>query len=238
MNIHLIIPALLLLLASCTPLEKIDLSTQQPLVKMEKGACFGQCPIYEVMVYQSGIIAFRGERNTPKLGLWIRKMSDSEMADLQRQLTNTNLWQYPAFYKSRIPDAPLIRLEQYEDGATKTVAGKEGLPDPIIDLQLMMEKLANKESDSWINKEPFDFNLPKGAVPGQIYVQLGPKVYIRNWIQGYARQNLKVVRELEDRSNYFLLSFDPTVTFPMEMERFFAFDEAVVYSSFLPEKSK
>ena len=51
-----------------------------------------------------------------------------------------------------------------------------------------------------------------------------------------ARQRLKVTAELEDRSNYFLLTFDPTIAFPEEMERFFSFDDAVIYTSFLPEK--
>ena len=223
-------------LSSCTSLENIDLSTQEPLVKLDKGACFGQCPIYHATVYQNGVIAFQGERNTSKLGLWIRKLSDKEMAELKTQLAETKLWQYPPFYQSRIPDAPLIRLEQYEDGATKTVAGKEGLPDLVLELQYMMEKLAEKESSTWLNKKAINYNLPKGAVPGEIYVQLKPQVYVRNWVQGYARQRLKVTAELEDRSNYFLLNFDPTIAFPEEMERFFSFDDAVIYTSFLPEK--
>ncbi len=221
---------------SCKTLEEVDLAQEQPLVRLTKGACFGQCPIYECTVYQSGIATFEGQRNTPKLGLWIKRLPEAQMTKLKEQLAETNLWQYESFFPSRIADAPLVKIEQFEDGATKLVAGKENRPEPVLQLQDMLEQIAGSNPDTWTVRQPFDYNLPKGAKPGEIYVQLAPNVYVRNWIQGYARQGLRVAESLEDRSNYFLMQFDPTIAFPSEMERFFAYDDAVIYSSFLPEK--
>lgn len=223
-------------LFSCKTLEDTDLAQEQPLVRLTKGACFGRCPIYECTVYQSGVATFEGQRNTPLLGLWIKRLSVAQMTKLKEQLAETNLWQYESFFPSRIADAPLVKIEQFEDGATKLVAGKENRPEPVMQLQDILEQIAEGNPESWTVRRPFDYNLPKGAKPGEIYVQLAPNIYVRNWIQGYARQGLRVVESLEDRSNYFLMQFDPTIAFPSEMERFFAYDDAVIYSSFLPEK--
>ena len=241
MNLRLQSFSLMVLLlgsvSSCKTLEDIDLAQEQQLVRLTKGACFGRCPIYECTVYTSGIATFEGQRNTPKLGLWIKRLPDAQMAELKNQLTETNLWQYESFFRSRIADAPLIKIEQFEDGASKMVAGKENRPEPVLQLQDMLEQIAESNTNTWTVRKPFDYNLPKGAKPGEIYVQLAPNIYVRNWIQGYARQGLRVAESLEDRSNYFLLQFDPTIAFPSEMERFFAYDDAVIYSSFLPEKN-
>jgi len=224
-------------LFSCKTLEDIDLAQEQPLVRLTKGACFGRCPTYEFTVYRSGIATFEGQRNTPNLGLWIKRLPESQMTKLRDQLNKTNLWQYESFFSSRIADAPLIKIEQFEDGATKLVAGKENRPEPVLQLQDVLELLAERSPENWSIRRAFDYNIPKGAKPGEIYVQLAPNIYVRNWVQGYARQGLRVAESLEDRSNYFLMQFDPTIAFPSEMERFFAYDDAVIYSSFLPEKN-
>lgn len=221
---------------TCTPLEKITLNELTPLVSLKKGACFGRCPVYELQVYTNGIATFRGERFTDKMGLWIRQLNDGEFRSLKDQLDKTNLWQYAPSYPSRIPDAPMITITQYEDDAQKTVSGKMNRPDPVLNLQDMLEKIAESKPEEWSVREAYDYGLPREAVLGDIYVQLRPNVYARNWIQQYARQDLRIVESLNSRSNYFLMHYNPQVVFPRELERFLSYDDDVLDYSFLPEK--
>lgn len=227
-----------MLIGSCTSLEKIDLKTEQPLVIMSKGACFGRCPIYEITVYKSGIATFKGERFTEKLGLWIRQLSDTEMRNLNEQLQETNLWQYPSFYSSRLSDAPQITITQFEEDASKSVTGKENRPPSVMELQEFLERMAESSDDKWVVRESFDYGLPAGAVPGEVYVQLAPTVYARNWILRYARQDLRIAEVLPERSNFYRMTFNPQVAFPREIERYLTFDEDVVDFSFLQPKDK
>lgn len=227
-----------LLFDSCTPLEKINLQEESPLVRLSRGACFGRCPIYNFTVYESGIAIFAGERFTPKLGTWIRELPDSDMRKLRDQLQETNLWQYAPSYPSRLSDAPQISITQYEGDAQKTVTGKDGRPAPILMLQDMLERLAQTDKEEWTVRQAFDYGLPEGATPGEIFVQLSPNVYARNWVQRYARQGLRIAEPLPERSNFYRMTFDPTVAFPREIERYLAYDEAVVDYSFLEPKEQ
>lgn len=227
----------LCVVSACTPLEKINLREEKLLVSLSRGACFGRCPIYDFTVYESGIATFEGERFTPKLGTWIRELPDSDMRKLRDQLQETNLWQYAPSYPSRLSDAPQITITQYEDGAQKTVTGKDGRPAPVLMLQDLLERLAQSDKEEWTVREEFDYGLPEGATPGEIFVQLSPNVYARNWVQRYARQDLRIAETLPERSNFYRMTFDPTVAFPREIERYLSYDEAVIdYSFFKPNE--
>lgn len=226
----------LCLASSCKTLDNVDLQEETPLVSLSRGACFGRCPIYDFTVYESGIARFVGERFTPKLGTWIRRLSDTEMKRLRTQLEETNLWQYAPSYPSRLSDAPLITITQYEGDAQKTVRGKDGRPAPVLTLQDLLERMAQTKPEEWTVRKKFDYGLPEGATPGEIFVQLAPNVYARNWVQRYTRQDLHIAEVLPQRSNFYRMTFDPTVAFPREIERYLSYDEAVVDYSFLKPK--
>jgi len=226
------------LASSCTTLEKVNFQEETPLVSLSRGACFGRCPIYTFTVYESGVARFKGERFTAKLGTWIRRLPEADMKRLKSQLEETNIWQYQSSYPSRLSDAPQITITQYEEDAQKSVTGKDGRPMPVLTLQDLLERLAQSNQDEWTVREKFDYGLPQGATPGQIFVQLAPNVYARNWVQRYARQDLHISEVLPERSNFYRMTFDPTVAFPREIERYLSYDESVLDYSFLKPKEE
>jgi len=216
---------LVFLLISCGTSQEIPLEQQEKLVSLKKGGCFGRCPIYELTVYTNGKITYRGERYTQMLGLWESQLDNERMQNLRNQLKKTNLWQYPEYYASRLTDMSLITITQYEEDVQKSVAGKEQRPGPVQALESLLESYVS--SQSWTVREPFDFGLPDDEIPGQLIVTLEPGVYPESWILKYLKQDMRVLGTLPDRSNQWLVTYNPTVTFPMEMERFLLFDEDV-----------
>ncbi|NJK84429.1 MAG: hypothetical protein HC912_12225 [Saprospiraceae bacterium] len=46
--------------------QPIDFSKLNKLVAISKGACFGRCPVYTMVVYDNGIVSYEGKDNTEK----------------------------------------------------------------------------------------------------------------------------------------------------------------------------
>jgi hypothetical protein len=219
---------------ACKPIEKIPLGEVPKLVSMEKGESRARYPVYEITVHNNQIAEYRGKRNTPKLGTWVKELSDEEFSKIQDQLKRTNIWQYPSFVRSNIPDLPLVTITQFDGTAQKSVTGKEGRPAPIMALEQSLETLANQEG--WVLKQSFDFGLPSNVNPSQIRIELKPGIYINNWIYRYIREEMQILAELPEKSNYWLVSYNPTVAFPREMESMLERDEQVANFQFNPRK--
>jgi len=223
-------------LHACQTLTKIPLTDVPPLIRMEKGMSMGRYPVYEITIYNNQIAEYKGRRYTPKLGTWVKKLDEAEWQTLQQQIKSTNIWQYPSFIRSNIPDLPLVSITQFDGEDSKTVTGKEARPDPIMALEQSLESLSNREG--WVLKEAIDFELPGGVMPNQLRIELKPGVYVSNWIYRYAKQEMQLLTELPDKSNYWLVSYNPTVIFPKEMEKLLNYDDLVVSYSFNPTAKK
>lgn len=226
---------LLLLLTSlcctdCTPVQKVPLSPDLLLVKMERGPSQGRYPIYEISIYQNQIAEYKGKRYTPKLGTWVRELSDAEWKQLQQQIKQADLWRHKEFFRSESLDLPLVTITQYEKGISKSVSGKNTRPPEILLLERSLENIALK--DGWVEKAPFDFGLPKDVMPNQLRIELRPGVYVHNWVYKYGLQNMQILAELPEKSNYWLVGYDPTITFPKEMEQLLGYDNQIVKYEF------
>lgn len=203
---------------------------------MERGPSRGRYPIYEMSIYTNKIAEYKGKRYTQKLGTWVRKISDAEWNQIQAQLKQADLWNQKEFFRSESLDLPLITLTQFEKDASKSVSGKESRPPEIIALERILENLSLK--DGWVEKESFDFGLPDNVIPNQIRVELRPGIYVHNWIYKYGLQNMQIMAELPDKSNLWLVTFDPTITFPKEMAQLLSYDDQVIDYAFNKKKEK
>ena len=214
----------------CTPVQKVPLSTDLLLLKMERGPSRGRYPIYEIAIYQNQIAEYKGKRYTPKLGTWVRELKDAEWKQLQQQIKQADLWRQQEFFRSQSLDLPLVTITQYEKGVSKSVSGKDTRPPEILLLERSLENIALKEG--WVEKEPFDFGLPKNVMPNQLRIELRPGVYVHSWVYKYGLQNIQILAELPEKSNYWLVGYDPTVTFPREMEQLLGYDNQIIKYEF------
>ena len=74
------------------------------VIEMSKGPCYGNCPVYTLTVFGNGLASYKGERNTDRLGTYVKKLDKAQMERLRREFKNANLWQYRDVYTGRIPD--------------------------------------------------------------------------------------------------------------------------------------
>ncbi len=111
---------MILTLLSCKTTQKAQQSASETLLSYSKGACLGNCPVYDVAIDQNGILSYNGLRNVPVLGKQTKKLSPQELTSLLALLKEMDS---PKPFK-KIRDKPVTVLKynqkKYSYHATNT----------------------------------------------------------------------------------------------------------------------
>ena len=194
------------------------------LVEMSKGPCFGFCPIYTLTVYSNGVVTYYGERNTNRQGTYLRILDKNKLSALKTQLEAANLWQFQDLYKGLLPDLQTVTITYWEEGDFKTIAGKDGRPKAVVDIETELESIAN--SGNWKKMEGEE--ATDEAPLNELIIQFVDGVNQGKWIKKYAKQDGKIVKQLAPNSLYWLMSFDPKKIKHQEMLRMVRRDKNIV----------
>lgn len=217
--------------ASCvTDVRKIRLEELNKVVEISKGPCYGRCPVFTLTVYQDGIASYLGERNTDRMGLYVKRLDKEVFANLEKEFRDANLWQYQNVYKSRIADLQSVTLTYYEEGDIKSITGKEGRPQAVLKLEQTLDRIA--AGADWVLKEGPPSDLPEDAVPNELVVQLNNGVNAYAWTEKYTKQGMKVLRSLSNDGYHWLISYDVSVVPPKDMIELVRKDAVVVGAEF------
>lgn len=221
---YLLLTLILVNISSCGIVApNTNVGELDKLVEMSKGPCFGFCPIYTLTVYSNGVVTYNGERNTNRQGMHLRILEKNELSALKSQLEKANLWQYQDLYKGQLPDMQTVTITYWEEGDFKTIAGKDGRPKPVVDIETTLEDIAN--SGKW---KKLDGEESEEALLNELIIQFVDGVNQGKWIKKYAKQGGKIVKQLAPNSLYWLMSFDPKKIKPQEMLRLVRRDEFIV----------
>ncbi len=202
--------------SSCTtPVATGDADRLAKLVEMKKGPCFGQCPVFTLTVYANGLMSYRGERYTDKMGLYQKRLPKRDLNELREALRKANLWQYADVYRSDFPDLPAVTLTYFEGDRSKTILGKESRPDVVIELENRLTQLANMSG--WRLRQAPDYQLPPGAIPNQLRIALREETNPDTWITKYARYEMKLLKRIWPSQTNIIASYNLKLIDPSQM---------------------
>jgi|GEM_PF-330428 hypothetical protein len=223
---------LLFLAATCQPSLVKRTEGQVKRIEMSKAPCFGSCPVFKLSIYANGIAVYEGERFTEKVGVYAKKLDPVAFQSLIKAFEEANLWQYPSIFRSEIPDLPTITIIWTDaEGNTKEIKGKEGRPQEVIELENMLDKIAESNS-GWIQEVGEGNGLPAGAIANEIIVQLAPNVDPQVWVIPYGKQNLTLKEPISPSSNFWLVTYDNNIIPPQEMIDWLRKDPYVISAEF------
>lgn len=125
-------------------------------VRMERTACFGQCPTYKTEIFADGKVIYTGKMFTEYEGIYEStipaKNAQSIFKDLETHQVDTCSDQY----FSMIADAPGIIYEiHYEDGRKQEIINAQDGPQYLKHIAQDIDKAA-KPDDKW--KKTGDLN--------------------------------------------------------------------------------
>lgn len=203
----------LIIFAMVTPLMAQE---GNELIKYKKGACFGQCPVYNITVSPEGKLTYVGKRFVDKEGTYKRVLSKKEFRKLKRKFKRAKISKI-TMEENQIQDAASNTFA-YEDQMIKLVMGTPKKLKKAEDYLLSLSPLQEDANYAWaISQKPKVKPEKKGGQrPGrienanqEIIVELKTGVDIQAWLKKYHKDGISLKKKLTPNRELYLLSFRP-----------------------------
>ncbi len=142
----------LMLLASKCKDRKYRFDAESYIL-LEKGGCFGMCPIYQLRVNGVGEVSYHGERFVEVEGKHQARLSPAETNALFRAFEASSFWGFKDAYDDpNVVDLPTIYLTYSDGERTKRIKDYYGTPEEIKALEAQVEAVAVQQG--WLKKTP------------------------------------------------------------------------------------
>jgi Domain of unknown function (DUF6438) len=117
---------------------------------LQRTACYGPCPVYEVTVWGTGEVAYFGEAHVDKAGAHGWKISWRRLQRLVEAFERANYFRLQDGYTSReTTDAPgCLTSIEYEDGSSKSIDhchGDPTAPNALTELEDEIDRIVGVE---------------------------------------------------------------------------------------------
>ncbi len=224
MNMRLLTGLLILTVISCSTTK--NLINEDFQVNMHKGACFGSCPVYTLNIDNEGNAIYDGERFTEKVGKHKMKIKKSELEAIAKKLAEVNFFALNEDYKSDVADLPLVTIAHTNKGLSKTVKGKERRPEVLLELQSMLEKIA--QAEGWKSLEPpaalaegdeaeEEEEEEKQIVERELIIQFKAGTIISRWMREFREYQMYVQKPLTQDKKTWIVQYNTKLINPQMM---------------------
>jgi len=232
-NILLSISTLAILIGSisCNTIKMVeDPMKASPKVVMSKGACFGECPVYTLTIYNTGLMKFNGVIHTKMDGKHERNLDEESYKALIKLFDKINLWKYDDVYDMDIVDLPTTSISYAKKNKIKTIKGKMGRPVEILELENYLESLIYQAG--WSMKEAPPVEKITEVIDDEIIIKGNNKMILVRWLKDYKKYGLRIGKRLGPESEYWLIRFDKSLIEPAEMLKMIQDDPAIQEAEF------
>jgi hypothetical protein len=132
----------LLAFSACNKNSK-DKKSQEaaPVVQMRKTPCFGQCPTYEIKIFENGYVWLKGERHIEQIGIFEAKIGKKELAVLKDRFETNKFWDLEEVYEKNVTDLPTTYLSYTSGSKSKEVRRTGDAPENLTNLEEAVAEL-------------------------------------------------------------------------------------------------
>lgn len=125
-------------------------------VLMERGPCFGSCPIFTMTVSADGSVVYDGIRFVEVEGRQTATLSETQVQAIFEAVRAADFFDLDDRYEAQASDLPSITLEVTADGRNQTVyhyglaceADFDPAPQALCELEALLEQIP--ASQGWI----------------------------------------------------------------------------------------
>lgn len=139
----LVAVAIFVLLVNCRVMP--NHTSDQILFTMEKTACMGSCPVYNLKVYQDGWAILEGVAHVAYLGNYQLKLSDKEIAGIKDAFEKHDFFSLDEKYYANFSDLPTTYLFYRQQDRSKKVMDYHGAPQNLKKLEDYLATFLNKK---------------------------------------------------------------------------------------------
>ena len=113
---------------------------------INRGYCYGTCPVYQMNIYNSGIVTYNGIRNLDLLGKYTTTISKEQMTMFFDAVNATGYLQMEDEYDNHgVTDLPKTTSSIVVNGKRKQVMRRYGYPKSIIVFEKLFDDLIDSE---------------------------------------------------------------------------------------------
>ncbi len=114
---------------------------------INKGTCFGQCPVYSMNIYNDGTVIYKGKRFVEKEGEYSLKLNYTELMTFVNKAKSINYMQMDNNYdNASVTDLPSTTTSIVIDKIRKKVYRRFGYPREILAFEKLFSDLLSNEN--------------------------------------------------------------------------------------------
>ena len=117
------------------------------VISVKKLPCMGNCPAYELSIYNNHMAIYEGKENVDKVGVYTTKISRKKFSELQEAFLNSGFFEMEDVYSARIMDLQTTYIYFRYNEKEKKILDYYGGPEVLKDLVKMVEEL--NEQNRW-----------------------------------------------------------------------------------------
>ena len=143
---------------SAAPAGDVAAAPDSVAVTLERGPCFGACPVYSLTISTAGEVRFTGTRHTAQAGEATRRIPPARVDSLLAELKEGGYLDFADVYEPGAPgcgraptDLPSATTSAVLDGRRKEIRHYYGCPDApqaLVRLERRIDEVA--ESAPWV----------------------------------------------------------------------------------------
>lgn len=128
----------------CSSSKKIPSNTTdlEVFLSFSKGPCYGKCPVYNLTVFENGLIEFQGVQYTTRLGFFYKWMDKKQFQDWEERLSELEWQDYDTYYPNPVSDFPVHKLSFREH----EIAGNQILPLEVQEIFQSLDSIADESN--------------------------------------------------------------------------------------------
>lgn len=112
---------------------------------LERGYCFGKCPVYKVEIYKSGYAVYTGKANVDMIGTFTGRFSKDQLNSLEKVAKEVNYMSLDDVYDNpHVTDIPGITSSIVIDGKRKQVMRRYQYPESIVVFEKQIDQIVSE----------------------------------------------------------------------------------------------
>lgn len=109
---------------------------------IERGYCFGTCPVYKLQIYTDGTAVYEGIKNIEMSGVYIAQLTPEQMNRLIASAKSIGYMEFENEYDDpNVTDKPTTTTSIVIDGKRKQVKRRHGFPREIIGFEKTFDEI-------------------------------------------------------------------------------------------------
>ena len=117
-----------------------DIKEVKKIISINRGACFGTCPIYFISIFSDKSAIYHGKNFVEKIGKIEFKLSEEEINSILQKANKINYCQLEDEYFEHISDLPRTYVQIFD----KKILDYYGAPKELKELEELIDEICFK----------------------------------------------------------------------------------------------